>query len=264
MFEGLIVKGALMAIGGGVGTVIALIVGWNIVQFVLAKYGKGTKKDSTTPNAVSIAECNDCKETHANVIREEFTRFREEFKSEIHEERETFKDGIEKQQRFIRDEALLDAVVFEKCQEFKARCAQAGIQVSIIETYRSVTIQAAYYSQGRRPLAEVNILRSKAGLWPITEKQNRKVTWTLNSIHFYSCAFDFAILIDGKMTWNTKADFNENDMPDYEEAGKIAKECGLEWGGDFDGKADMVHCQYTAGLTMDELAAGKRPADINT
>lgn len=168
----------------------------------------------------------------------------------------------------IRDEALLDAVVLKKCQEFKARCAAAGINIKIIETSRTIRIQAAYYAQGRRPLSEVNILRSLAGLWSISDRQNRKVTWTLLSIHIFDCAFDFAILNeDGKITWNTKADLNEDDEPDYPQAGRIAKEVGLIWGGDFkaaDGtpRKDMTHCQYTAGLTMDELAAGKRPADL--
>jgi len=168
----------------------------------------------------------------------------------------------------IRDEALLDAVVYKKCQEFKARCADAGLNVKIIETDRSIRVQAAYYAQGRRPLSEVNILRSIAGLYRITDKQNRKITWTLVSIHFFECAFDFAILDEeGKITWSTKADLNENDEPDYAEAGRIAKEVGFTWGGDFkaaDGtpRRDMTHCQYTAGLTLDELAAGKRPADL--
>lgn len=49
---------------------------------------------------------------------------------------------------------------------------------------RTMEEQFALYAQGRRSLAEVNLLRKRAGMAPITENANgHKVTWTMASRH---------------------------------------------------------------------------------
>lgn len=49
---------------------------------------------------------------------------------------------------------------------------------------RSIGEQAALYAQGRDTLENVNLLRKRAGMDPISGKQNlRKVTWTMASRH---------------------------------------------------------------------------------
>lgn len=115
MFEGvneLLMKGAIMAIGGGVGTAIILILGWNVVQFVLAKYGKkknGNGKaapaiaNALVSRAITLDDCNGCKDAHAEVIRTEFALFRKEFKEELRDERELFKEQLHAEHMFISD-----------------------------------------------------------------------------------------------------------------------------------------------------------------
>jgi hypothetical protein len=165
----------------------------------------------------------------------------------------------------IRDINLLDPVVAVKAKQLEAGVKKdLGINIRIIETIRTLDIQRAYYAQGRNELALVNGLRQVAGLWPIGLSQNqRRVTWTLDSIHLYECAFDFAIIKRGQAIWNTKADLNDNDYPDYEEVGRYAEGLGLTWGGRFKNR-DMTHCQFTDGLTLSDLRKGKRPSDNKT
>jgi peptidoglycan L-alanyl-D-glutamate endopeptidase CwlK len=112
-------------------------------------------------------------------------------------------------------------------------------------TARTVREQIALYAQGREKLDQVNALRKIAGLSPITFQENsRKVTWTLASKHIIdlednipendkSRAFDIAILRDDRPTWNLKVNVNKNDIPDYDEAGRIGEAVGLRWGGRF-------------------------------
>lgn len=138
--------------------------------------------------------------------------------------------------------------------EWKKRCTARGLNVITTCTARSYQEQLALYAQGRNPLSYTNALRKAAGLGPITESENQnKVTWTMNSEHITNLAdtdrsndkadaWDFAV-VDGKTaTWNIKVDVNKNHIGDYEEAGKIAEELGLEWGGRWS-KPDAPHIQ---------------------
>lgn len=131
-----------------------------------------------------------------------------------------------------------------KCQKWLELCKAAGINVSITCTARSYQEQLALYAQGRNPLDYTNALRKKAGMAPITEKENKsKVTWTMNSKHIVNLmdndasnnkatAWDFVILNNDKSAnWDIKVDVNKNQKSDYEEAGKIAESLGLTWGG---------------------------------
>jgi peptidoglycan L-alanyl-D-glutamate endopeptidase CwlK len=129
--------------------------------------------------------------------------------------------------------------------QFKAKMDEAKIPFIVTCTARSVKEQQALYAQGRHSLVEVNIMRAIAGLPPITETENKyKVTWTLNSRHLVdlddgnldndkSRAFDIVITKDKKAIWDIKVDVNQNQRPDYFEAGKIGESVGLKWGGRF-------------------------------
>ena len=118
-------------------------------------------------------------------------------------------------------------------------------------TARTTIEQTALYAQGRQSPEVVNSLRALAGLPPITDKQNKKVTWTLQSKHLIdlddgnpgndkSRAFDIAIARDGEPVWDLKADVNFDRISDYEQAGKIGESVGLRWGGKFK-FPDMPH-----------------------
>lgn len=124
----------------------------------------------------------------------------------------------------------------ELIQQFKRACNVADITVIITCVGRTYEQQEALYAQGRHELSYVNGLRQAVGWLPITEKENRKVTWTMKSKHILDknnkCdAFDFGVIKDGKMIWSVKADVNANSVPDYEECGMIGEVLGLTWGG---------------------------------
>lgn len=126
----------------------------------------------------------------------------------------------------------LHPFVADKCRQFIELCeSELGIDVLIICTYRDNDCQAALYAKGRtRPGRKVT--RAPAGY----------------SYHNYGLAFDFAPLENGKIDWN--------DVQAFKRCGEIAKSLGLEYGGDWWRFRDWGHCQFTAGLTLDELASG--------
>ena len=63
--------------------------------------------------------------------------------------------------------------------EFVRLLAAADVQYRIDETLRTGEVQEAYWLQSRAPLGEVNAARKKAGLYLLTEAENRvTVTWT--------------------------------------------------------------------------------------
>lgn len=157
-----------------------------------------------------------------------------------------------------RDMDRLHPLVREKADEFKADCKLMGIPIMVVETIRSHEVQVAYYAQGRETLDNVNAKRRLAGLPVIKMHQNRIITNAIESIHEYGCALDFALLINGRPSWDDKADINDNQRDDYNEIGQIAKSHGFKWGGDFSFR-DLAHIQYTGGLSIKDLRDGKRP-----
>lgn len=157
-----------------------------------------------------------------------------------------------------RDMDKLDPIVREKADAFLADCKLMGVPVMVVETIREQGVQRAYYAQGRETLVAVNALRALAGLYPIKMHQNRIITQAIESIHEHGCALDIALLINGKPSWDDKADINDNHRTDYEEIGQIAKSHGFKWGGDFSFR-DLAHIQYTGGLSIKDLRDGKRP-----
>lgn len=136
-----------------------------------------------------------------------------------------------------------------KASIFSAKMAENNIPFVFTCTYRSQLEQDALYSQGRDPIKVINQLRHSAGLPTITEKQAKKVvTWVKTSKHTEGKAFDIAIGTRGKIFWDLKCDVNKDNIPDYEEAGKIGESIGLRWGGRFKFK-DYVHFEL-AELTL--------------
>jgi hypothetical protein len=110
-------------------------------------------------------------------------------------------------------------------------------------TYRSQAEQNCLWLQGRKSLRDVNAAREVLGLPAITLAQNAKVTWRTVSVHTSREAVDYYVLHDGRANWDVKVDVNQNDIPDWEEFGRIAEACGLEWGGSW-AKRDLCHVQW--------------------
>ena len=122
-----------------------------------------------------------------------------------------------------------------KYLDFEAKMMEARIPFMVTSTLRTIREQAALYAQGRT-------------------KPGKIVTWTMNSKHLprveddgtpdegRSHAFDIAIVRDGKPVWDTKVDVNEDEIPDYLQAGEIAESVGLKWGGRWK-SPDMPHME---------------------
>jgi len=117
-----------------------------------------------------------------------------------------------------------------KCREFQARCKAAGIDTILTSTYRDNACQSALYAQGRTTPGK-RVTKAGPG----------------HSYHNWRCAFDFVPLVAGKAIW-------KDDLL-WAKCGSIAKDCGLEWGGDWR-FVDKPHCQNTGGVTIAMLLAG--------
>ena len=70
-----------------------------------------------------------------------------------------------------------------------------------------------------------------------------KVTWTTLSVHTSREAVDYFIPRDGKYCNDLKIDTDGDKIEDWQEFGKIAETCGLEWGGNWK-KKDLPHVQW--------------------
>lgn len=123
----------------------------------------------------------------------------------------------------------LHPYVAKLCKQFVAAAKKEGIDVLITSTYRDNESQADIYAQGR----------TKAG---------RIVTYAKpgQSFHNYRLAFDFVPIVNGKAMWN--------DARTFKRCRQIGESLGLS-GLDF----EMAHLQWTGGLSLAQLKAGKQP-----
>lgn len=111
-------------------------------------------------------------------------------------------------------------------------------------TYRSQQEQNALWKRGRASLEIVNDAYRSVGLAPISAGENKRpVTWTVLSVHTAREAVDYFILCDGKYCTDIKVDTDGDNVADWQEFGRIANECGLEWGGTWK-KPDYPHVQW--------------------
>jgi peptidoglycan L-alanyl-D-glutamate endopeptidase CwlK len=123
---------------------------------------------------------------------------------------------------------LLKSDVRRYFEDFISKLEQRGLRYSVVETLRTRAVQEAYYAQGRKPLAEINDLRKKAGLYLLGEADGKRiVTKTMNSVHLTGRAADIVPVVDGKIPWNITADNAEL----WRTFGVLGQEAGLEWGG---------------------------------
>lgn len=119
-----------------------------------------------------------------------------------------------------------------KAEAFIAACKAHGIDLIITSTYRDFASQTALYNQGRTTPGN-KVTNARAG----------------ESFHNYRCALDFAPAVHGKIDWNDTAAFTK--------CGEIAESVGLTWAGRWTTFKELAHVQYTGGLTLADLKAGK-------
>jgi peptidoglycan LD-endopeptidase CwlK len=127
---------------------------------------------------------------------------------------------------------MLHPVVAAICRAFVDECAKQNIDVLVTSTYRDNESQATLFAQGRTTPGKI-VTNARAG----------------QSWHNWRAAFDFVPIISGKAQWN--------DTATFERCGKIAEAIGLEWAGRWTRFRELAHCQYTGGLTLADLQAGK-------
>ncbi len=96
---------------------------------------------------------------------------------------------------------------------------QYGIQMVLVEGYRSPERQAELASEGRATLA---------GAWA--------------SCHQYGLALDSAPMRDGKLQWNMEDPWTHRAYFLY---GELAEQAGLTWGGRWTRIKDFVHVEAT-------------------
>jgi len=127
---------------------------------------------------------------------------------------------------------LLPAVKLRALIHIEA-CKKAGIDLLVYCTYRDGEAQNALYAQGRTISGNI-ITNAKAG----------------ESFHNFKMAYDCVPLVGGKPAWN--------NLDLYTRVGRIGKDCGLDWAGDWHGSLrETAHFQYTGGLTLSDLRVGK-------
>jgi peptidoglycan L-alanyl-D-glutamate endopeptidase CwlK len=120
----------------------------------------------------------------------------------------------------------------ERVEKFIELCKNAGIDLLITSTYRDIESQNALYSQGRTTVGKI-VTNAKGG----------------DSYHNYRCAVDVVPLINGKPDWDSSS-------PIWSKLGKLGKEAGLEWAGDWRSFREFAHFQYTSGLVIAQLKTG--------
>lgn len=117
---------------------------------------------------------------------------------------------------------------------FRDGCAEVGIVIIFTATYRDNESQAALYALGRT-VSGKKVTNAGPG----------------DSFHNWRCAWDFVPIVNGKAVWD--------DDALWQRCGAIAHDVGAEWGGSWQSFKDKPHCQYTGGLTLDQLKAGAHP-----
>lgn len=120
----------------------------------------------------------------------------------------------------------LDPEFRRKLDVFEAKLRENGIHVKLVSGYRSHEEQDQLYAQGRTMPGKI-VTKARGGY-----------SW-----HNFGLAADYAFVKDGRLTWNGP----------WSQFGRIARICGLEWGGDFRKFPDRPHVQLTKGKTLREM-----------
>lgn len=132
-----------------------------------------------------------------------------------------------------RDIYDLELPVLQRVNVFIARCKSEGIDLLVTSTYRDKESQNALYAQGRTAPGKI-VTNAKGG----------------QSFHNYRCAVDVVPLVNGKPVWDNKKLWSR--------IGELGKAAGLEWAGDWKKFTEQPHFQYTGGLSLADLQAGKK------
>jgi hypothetical protein len=117
----------------------------------------------------------------------------------------------------------------DKIIELIIKCKAKGIELAVVEGYRTRAKQSEYQSLGKK------FTRTGAG----------------KSKHQYGLAVDLVPIVNGKAQWHNKALWLK--------IGVVGERLGLRWGGRWRKLYDPGHFEWTGGLEPEDLIAGKSP-----
>lgn len=131
--------------------------------------------------------------------------------------------------QMITDLQALHPYFRDKIIQLIENCKTKGIEISVVESFRTRAKQAEYFGMGRK------YTRSAGG----------------KSKHQYGLACDVVPIVDGSAQWDDKVLWRR--------VGMEGEKLGLRWGGRWRNPYDPAHFEWTGGLTTVQLAAGYFP-----
>lgn len=129
----------------------------------------------------------------------------------------------------ISDLHALHPVFRDKVVELIRQCSLKGINVAVVETFRTHAKQNEYKGMGGK------YTNSAGG----------------RSKHQYGLAVDLVPMVNGKPQW-------DNQLL-WKKIGIIGEKLGLRWGGRWKKPYDPAHLEWSGGLTTAHLASGLLP-----
>jgi hypothetical protein len=129
----------------------------------------------------------------------------------------------------ITDLNALHPYFRDKISKLIYLCKQKGIELEVVETFRTHAKQDEYKSMGKK------YTRSGAG----------------KSKHQYGLAIDVVPIVNGQPEWHNKIL--------WKKIGAIGEQLGLRWGGRWRTLYDPGHFEWTGGLSAYDLANGRFP-----
>jgi peptidoglycan LD-endopeptidase CwlK len=123
-----------------------------------------------------------------------------------------------------------------RVEAFIAACKNAGIDILVTSTYRDAESQNVLFAQGRDTPGKI-VTNARGG----------------ESFHNFRCAVDIVPLVNGKPDW-------DGSHAVWKEVGRLGKESGLEWAGEWVHFKELAHFQHTGGLTLAQLRSGAKIA----
>lgn len=135
--------------------------------------------------------------------------------------------------RTLRNVATLDTLTRRLAESLvTAAWAELKLDLRVTSGTRTMAEQQALYDQGRTKPGK-RVTNARPGY-----------SW-----HNFGVAFDVTVFRDGKPVW---------DGPDYDKAGKLGQQLGLEWGGAWISFKDRPHFQRKTGMTLAEMRAQQK------
>jgi D-alanyl-D-alanine carboxypeptidase. len=129
----------------------------------------------------------------------------------------------------INDLQALHPYFRDKVQELIQICKAKGIELAVVETFRTHAKQNEYKTMGKK------FTRSAGG----------------SSKHQYGLAIDVVPMVKDSAEWH--------NLQLWKKIGAVGEQLGLRWGGRWKNPYDPGHFEWTNGLSSAHLAAGMLP-----